>query len=172
VAAALGGLALGMGWVASTVDVASPIEPEAAVAADGEGGEVVEFRLPGLDGSLLGPPDYSGQVVLVEFWATWCIPCRLQAQNLETLHEEFGDSVRFLAVNSGENEKKVRAYVEKTPFSYPVLLDPRDSLSAEYQILGLPTLMILDPQGRLVFRETGVVDPGVLRREIEAAGAA
>ena len=173
VAAALGGLALSMGWVASTVDVASPIVPEVTVApADGEAGELVEFRLPNLEGGLLGPPDYPGQVVVVEFWASWCGPCRLQAKNLEILREEYGDSVRFLAVNSGENEQTVQSYVEKTPFSYPVLLDTRDSLGVEYQILGLPTLFIINPQGQLVFRETGVVDIGVLRREIAAAGVA
>ena len=173
-AAAFGGLAMSMGWVANTVDVASPVgaslgATDGAAPADGP---VADFRLQSLDGQLVGPPDFLGQVVLVEFWATWCGPCRLQANILEELHAEFDGQVQFLAVDSGESESTVRTYVEKTPFPYPVLLDPQDSLSAQFRIYGLPTVMVIDKQGRIVFQETGVTPADALRAQFRAAGAA
>ena len=68
-------------------------------------------------------------------------------------------------------EATVREYVARRPFSYPVLLDPEDSLGPRYQIYGLPTVMIVDRQGVISFLETGVSDTATLRRELAAVGA-
>jgi thiol-disulfide isomerase/thioredoxin len=171
-------LGFGMSWVAQTVDVASPVASLAAGPA-GEAGPAgaaagaypaPDFRLTALDGGLVGPPDFAGQVVLVELWATWCGPCRTQAKILEELHGEFPE-VQFLAVDSGEDEATVRRYVESSPFAYPVLLDPDDTVSSRYRINGLPTVMIVDRQGQISYFGTGVTPPATLRRELAAAGA-
>lgn len=175
VTAACLALALGMGWVANTVDLESPVQSlagEEVPAAGALGKPAPDFRLPSLDGGLLGPPDFPNQVVLVEFWATWCGPCRLQAKFLEELHREFEGKAQFLAVDSGESESTVRKYVEKTPFPYPVLLDQQDSLTARFQIMGLPTVMIINREGEITFMETGVTQVETLRHALRAAGAA
>jgi thiol-disulfide isomerase/thioredoxin len=172
-------LGFGMSWVAQTVDVPSPVSVPAAAgpegAAAGPGGAAgvyppPDFRLTTLDGGLVGPPDFAGQVVLVELWATWCGPCRAQAKILDELHEEFPD-VQFLAVDSGEDEATVRSFVDKTPFPYPVLLDPDDTVSIRYRVTGLPTVMIVDRQGRVSYMQTGISPAATLRRELKAAGA-
>lgn len=169
-----------MGWIADEVDVPSPGGLPAELVAAGvdpdapEGGDYPppDFRFPTLAGERLGPPDFPGEVVLVEFWATWCGPCRLQARFLEELHEELdGQGVRFLALNVGEDEETVRLYAERHPFPYPVLLDPQDSLSRRYRVLGLPTVMIVDREGEIQFLETGVSPKERLRLAIAAAGA-
>ncbi|MCP4653870.1 MAG: TlpA family protein disulfide reductase [bacterium] len=132
-----------------------------------------DFRLDTLAGGRTGPPDFAGEVVVVDFWATWCTPCRLQATYLEQLHEELaGRGVRFLAVATGEDEATVRRYVERTPFPYPVLLDPSSGVSRRYQILGLPTVMIVDRQGQISYLRTGITDPATLRQAVLRAGAA
>ncbi len=131
-----------------------------------------DFRLASLAGGRIGPSDFAGEVVVVDFWATWCTPCRLQATYLEQLHEELaGRGVRFLAVAAGEEEATVRRYVERTPFPYPVLLDPSSGVSQRYRILGLPTVMIVDRQGQISYLRTGISDPATLRRAILEAGA-
>lgn len=140
------------------------------------GGAVLEvspdFRLPTLDGSELGPPDFAGQVVLVEFWATWCVPCHKQAEVLHELHGEIdGSGVQFLAVDLGEEEATVREYVEKKPFPYPVLLDPEDNLTYEMGIYGLPTVMVVDSEGQVTYFETGLIPKGELVAELRRAGA-
>lgn len=168
-------VAFGMGWIAKSVDIGSPFSTSLEAGTDGALGAQYpppDFRLASLDGPMIGPADYPGEVVLAEFWATWCGPCRLQARVLEQLHEEMeGRGVRFLAIDVGEDEETVRNFVTETPFPYPVLLDPQDSLSARYQVLGLPTVMIINRQGQITFMETGVTPIEKLRSELEAAGA-
>ena len=175
VAVAFAVLAAGFHWLAKSTTNASPFadsETAGEAAADEQFLEPPDFRLASLDGELLGPGDYAGDVVLIEFWATWCGPCRLQARFFEQLHAELdGKGVHFLAIDAGEDEAKVREFVTESPFPYPVLLDPEDSLSRRYNIYGLPTVMIVNRQGEISFLETGLSDTHTLRAALAEAGA-
>ena len=170
VAFAFGTLGFGLSWLAGSLDLDSPVSRDLAVAGEA-GGDLVAFQLPQLEGGpLLGPPDFRGKVVVVDFWATWCGPCRLQAKFLDELfHELPADQVQFLAVDVGEDEATVRAYTEKTPFPYPVLLDSQDTLSSRYRINGLPTVMVIDPEGRISYQHTGVTPKASLLNRIQEA---
>lgn len=131
---------------------------------------LTSFRLDTLDGSLLGPPDLRGDVVVVDMWATWCKPCVIQAEILERLREEYADrGVSFLALNSGEDLETVRGYVEETPFSYPVLLDPEEKVMGAAELYALPTLVVLDPRGDVSYISIGITGASVVRNAIEEA---
>ncbi len=163
VAAVFVAVAAGMSFISKAVEISTPEEAGAHPAAD--------FRLASLDGARLGPPDFAGQVVLVEFWATWCGPCKLQAKFVEELHRELaGNGVEFLAVSVGEDEATVRQYVDRSPFPYPVLFDPEDSMTARYQLIGLPATMIVDRTGQVTYLEIGLRDADKLRHELRQAG--
>lgn len=128
------------------------------------------FQLDTLEGSRLGPPDLRGDVVVVDVWATWCTPCVTQARILERLHEEYaGRGVSFLALNTGEDPDTVREYVEDTPFSYPVLLDPEAEVMGAAGLFSLPTLLVLDPRGELSYVAVGLTGASVVRNAIEEA---
>ncbi len=128
------------------------------------------FDLPTLDGSRLGPADLRGDVVVVEFWATWCMPCKVQATILDGMHEEYRDrEVSFLALNTGEDADLVRRHVEASPFGYPVLLDPGESVLQAAGIVAVPVVMVLDPQGEVSFLSVGLTGASVLRQAIDQA---
>jgi thiol-disulfide isomerase/thioredoxin len=131
---------------------------------------LTSFQLDTLDGSRLGPPDLRGDVVVVDMWATWCKPCVTQAEILERLREEYaGRGVSFLALNSGEDPETVREYVEKTPFSYPVLLDPEGEVMGAAELYALPTLLVLDPRGDVSYLSIGITGASVVRNAIDKA---
>lgn len=138
----------------------------------GNEGSAPVFRLATLDGGEIGPSDFRGQVVLLDFWATWCIPCRFQEKILSQAYgdlEEMG--VQLLEVNLGEDAATVREHFAEGLPPWPVLLDTEDRLTAELGIEALPALMILDRNGEISYFDVGILDAEALRHKLELAGA-
>ncbi|MBW8874457.1 MAG: TlpA family protein disulfide reductase [Acidobacteria bacterium] len=148
---------------------------EGSSAARGGGAAApvkTDFRLKTLDGRSLGPKDFGGQVVVVDFWATWCLPCRLQAEILEPVYRDYkGRGVQFLAANVGEETETVKKFLQEKPFPYPVILDPEQSVSNDLGVLALPTLLVIDKKGKVSYFQSGVADGDTLRQLIKNAGA-
>jgi cytochrome c biogenesis protein CcmG/thiol:disulfide interchange protein DsbE len=132
----------------------------------------LDFRLKTTDGRTLGPRDFPGQVVVVDFWATWCAPCRIQAKILEPVsHDLQGHGVQFLAADMGEPEETVRGFLAGNPLPYPVLLDSDDKISDALGITALPTLMVIDKKGGLRYLQAGLADGDTVKRIIREAGS-
>lgn len=142
------------------------------VSSEGAGEPLPEFRLAAIAGGQLGSVDLAGRVVVYDFWATWCGPCHLQAEILHEMYPDHrGDGVEFVAISVGEPEEIVREFLAEKPYPYPVLVDPEDSMSVRLRILGLPTLIVTDREGRVVFRATGISDRRTIEKALERAGA-
>lgn len=134
-------------------------------------GDQVSFRLPALDGGELGSVDFPGQVVLLDFWATWCVPCRAQKAVLEEVVPEYPeDALHVLAVDVGEEAALVREHVADEPSPFPVVLDRDTSFFTSLGLFSLPSLLVLDAEGRLVEQVTGVIDARRLRTLLAEAG--
>jgi len=145
---------------------------EATAGPDAAPAVKADFRLKAVDGRTLGPKDFAGQVVVIDFWATWCGPCHIQARILEPLYREYkGRGVQFLAANIGEDSATVKEFLREKPIPYPVLLDPEDTISGKLGIQGLPTLMVVDKKGKVSYFRTGLADGETLRKVIKQAGA-
>ena len=144
---------------------------DAVGGSKGAVGAKPEFKLKTLDGRKLGPTDFPGQVVVVDFWATWCGPCRVQARILEPIYRDYeGKGVQFLAANVGEDEATVQRFVKNKPFPYPVLLDADSAVSTRFGIYALPTLMVIDKKGKIALLKSGLVDGPTLRQVHKDAG--
>ena len=117
-----------------------------------------DFSLQDMDEETHTLSDYRGKVVLVNFWATWCPPCRKEMPALEALYKKLGtDDFAVLAVNQWEDPDHVFTYTgDLNVFpSFPILFDPESSVSQDYNVKGLPTSFIVDRQGRLAYRAVG-----------------
>jgi thiol-disulfide isomerase/thioredoxin len=116
------------------------------------------LRLRDLDDRPQDLADLSGRLVLVNFWATWCPPCRREMPSLERLYQQLRDrGLTVLAVDVGEDADTVFAFtgqLEPAP-SFPLLLDPDSRAAQDWQVKGLPTSFLIDRQGRVIFRAVG-----------------
>jgi thiol-disulfide isomerase/thioredoxin len=140
-------------------------EPSGAVVVGQAAPSLVQ---PSLDGSVVRLEELRGRVVVVDFWATWCGPCHVQAEILKPLYERYrGRGVEFLAVSVGEPVETVRAFLAQRPLPYTVLTDAEDRLSARHEIFSLPSLMIVDRGGRVAFYQVGLSDSAELERVID-----
>ncbi len=127
-----------------------------------------EFSLASVEGEELGLGDLSGKVAILDFWATWCSPCHLQAEILEELQEEFaGQDLEIVSIDTGEVAERVRTFVEKNPKAFAVLIDADSKVSDEFEVTALPTVILLDRQGRIAFTSVGLTPANELRPVIQ-----
>ena len=112
-----------------------------------------------LDGTVHDLAQYRGKVVLVNFWATWCEPCRDELPSMLRLKEKF-DRQPFdvIAVNVDEPEARVRAFLEKTPLQFTVLLDPGKPVTKHWNARILPASYVIGRDGRVRYSAVGEID--------------
>ncbi len=108
------------------------------------------------DGNTIRLEDFRGKVVFLNFWATWCIPCRLEMPAMERLYQEFkGRGLVVLAVNVQEGPQAVRAFLREHKLTFPVVLDPKGAAAMTYLVHGLPATYLIDRKLRIVGRAFG-----------------
>jgi DsbE subfamily thiol:disulfide oxidoreductase len=129
---------------------------------------VPQFREPALGGGTIDWGDYSGKVVVVNFWASWCGPCRREAPALQRLWEEYRDrGVRFLGVDFKDDAAAARAYEEEFGITYPSVFDPSGKVAYDFQVLALPTTYVVGRDGWIAYHFTGIITEPLLRKSIE-----
>lgn len=128
----------------------------------GADGARIALRLPDADGALVDLTSYRGKVVLVNFWASWCPPCRKELPSLSRLRKLFGkDEFEIFAVNVGEDPETAFDFIGNP--NLPVLFDRDSKTMAAWPAKGMPTSLLIDRQGRIAFRALG-------GREFDAPG--
>ena len=114
--------------------------------------ELPNFTLTTLDGSEVDMHAVAAEnkIVLVNFWATWCGPCRMEMPMFERMYQDHGeDGFTILAVNVRESPEVVRAFIEDEGYTFPILLDEDGSLADSYGIRAFPTSLLVTPDARL-----------------------
>ena len=134
---------------------AAPDDPQFAAAvskleADNERREQADFTLADLGGKAWTLKELRGKVVVLNFWATWCPPCRKEMPDLEKLYQQFKEQGLEILAISDEDSGKVKPFIAQHKVTYPILLDPGRKVNELFQIEGIPKTFVYDRNGKLV----------------------
>lgn len=130
-----------------------------------------DFELARLDGQAASLSDYAGQVVLVNFWATWCPSCLSEMPAYEQVYQAHQPELVVLAINSQESLADVQQYAAGLGLSFPVLLDTQGLVTQrQYQVTGLPASFIIDRHGKIYYRHLGPLSAQTLTTKLAELG--
>ncbi|MDU4696256.1 MAG: TlpA disulfide reductase family protein [Paenibacillus sp.] len=163
------------GWFAGFIDGSkgSDNEPSlSAMAAEGApkpGTAAPAFSLPGLDGKTYEVGGKRDKVLLLNFWASWCDPCKEEAPELKALAEKYQDSLDIYAVNVTLYDKldEAKAFVKEYGYTFPVLLDEKEEVYRMFNGIAFPTNVLIDEQGVIRDVIVGVIPPEELEAKIK-----
>jgi cytochrome c biogenesis protein CcmG/thiol:disulfide interchange protein DsbE len=128
------------------------------------------FALTLFDGQAVALDDFRGKVVFVNFWASWCPPCRAEAPMLEATWRRLQEQgVVFLGVNTQDEEPRARGFLQEFGITFPNGRDPDGRIAIEYGVWGLPETFIVDPAGRITYKHIGTLGQALLLAKLDEA---
>jgi len=134
------------------------------------GNEAPDFELTTLDGEEVRLSDYRGKRVFINFWATWCPPCRAEMPDMQKLYEEENVDIEILAINITESEpseENVKQFVEDFGLTFPILMDRKTEVASNYQVQAYPTSYMIDSKGVIRFIAPGALNHDLMLQLIE-----
>jgi thiol-disulfide isomerase/thioredoxin len=139
--------------------------------ADLTGQVAADFTLKSSAGKEFSLKDLQGKFVLLDFWATWCGPCRRDLPAVEKLHQEFHrKGLVVLGINSGEDAETVNEFLRSSKLTYPMLLTADTSVALSYNVNAFPTEVLIDAEGKIVFYHVGAGGDKALRESLAKLG--
>ncbi len=155
-------LFLGGGWI-----LASKEPTSGAVSLDGltegalAGYLAPDFSLPAIDGSEMSLSELRGQPALLNFWATWCPPCRQEMPHLQAVSETFAGKAHVIGVDQGETADQVAAFADEIGIDFPLLIDEDGRVNKQFGVVALPTTIFIDENGVVTELFAGVLNEAV-----------
>lgn len=156
--------------VSVSLDAAPLKAAMAKLESDDQQRQQADFTLTDLNGKLWTLKNLQGKVVLVNFWATWCPPCRKEMPDLEKLYEELKDKGFVILAISDEEAAKVTPFIAAQKVTYPVMLDPGRKVNELFQVAGIPRSFLYDRDGKLVTESIDMRTERQFRAMLEMAG--
>ncbi len=128
-----------------------------------------DFVLPQLDGTPLRLSAYRGKIVLLDFWATWCDPCREETPHFVELQQKYADrGLQIIGISMDDTSEPVRDFYQQFHINYPVVMGDAKTGEAYGGVLGLPIIFLLDRDRRIVAKHMGSTKPETFDQEIAA----
>ncbi len=159
-----------MGWVVLFVALLSASACKRKPALDVSSGKQAApaFSLTDTEGKPLNLADLKGKVVLLDFWATWCAPCKVEIPHFVEMQKKYGpQGLQIVGLSIDDDAKPVREFTQKMGMNYPVALAD-EKLTTQYGgILGLPVAFVIDKNGNIVAKHVGETKPEVFEQEIQ-----
>ncbi len=126
-----------------------------------------DFTLKDLKGSEVQLSKLRGKKVMINFWATWCPPCRQEMPEIEKFFQEKKEDIEILAINiDGGAPKNVAEYIKKMKITFPVVLDEKDRVNERYKVMTIPTTFFVDENGVIINKYYSVMSLGVMKELI------
>ena len=125
-----------------------------------------DFTLLDAEDKPLNLADLKGKVILLDFWATWCAPCRVELPNLELLYRDFNDKGLLVLGVDGEESKDQAAFMEKFGYTFRTLVDPNEKVKNLYNVAGIPTTVLIDKEGNIQMFDMGTASYDSLRETL------
>ena len=149
-------------------------EKQAPVARVEVGQPAPAYAAASMAGTPVSLADLRGKVVLMNVWATWCGPCRQEIPELRAIHSAYKDrglEVIGVTVDAEGSDEAIRGFLKDFKMDYTIWRDPNETVQATFRMAGVPTTFVIDKEGVLRWRSTGVIEPGdsTLARAIETA---
>ena len=130
------------------------------------GGPAPQFELETVGGQIIKLSDFKGEFVVLNFWATWCVPCSKEMPEFQKAHQSLGgNNIKIIGVNFGEPKKRVDKFTQDYHLSFPVLLDGFGNTAEKYKVRNLPVTYIISPDG--IIREK-IIGGGLTKEIIES----
>jgi cytochrome c biogenesis protein CcmG/thiol:disulfide interchange protein DsbE len=114
-----------------------------------------DFELEDMDGNMVSLSDYRGKFVILNFFASWCPPCREEAPELQAYEERYGDQAKLLILDRAEPKLKVQEFIEEFNSTSTYLLDYNDSMAKPYGVIGQPETFFIDEEGIIRYHHIG-----------------
>jgi thiol-disulfide isomerase/thioredoxin len=121
----------------------------------GPGVAAPDFELENLEGKPVKLSELKGKPVFLDFWATWCGPCRRALPHTQEFAKKYKDKAHILAINVRESKEKVQQFMEQNKYTFPVLLDTKGEVARAYQVSGIPHFVIIDAEGKIQLIKVG-----------------
>lgn len=157
----------------------SRVDAQQLTAQEEQSGEAPEetppmapdFKMMDADGNEVHLSDYTGTPIVLNFWASWCGPCKMEMPEFNDKYQELGGEVQFLMVNMTtsyrESLEKAQTLIAEQEYVFPVFYDTEGDAAATYGVYSLPTTIFIDAEGRAIAQATGAIDAETLQTGID-----
>lgn len=145
--------------LSGTADAANPLK-DLVIVSEVTRQQAPGFEIENLAGGNTGLKDYRGKIVLLNFWATWCMPCRAEMPGMETIWQKYKEQdlvVAAISVDEG-SRGRIETFSKLLDLSFPILLDPESNVSNLYKVSNMPTSFLIDRNGKIISRIVGTDD--------------
>lgn len=158
------------GGVAGRETSSEPVDIDGPRLPAAVGSAAPDFTLPNLEGESVSLSSLRGKPVVINFWATWCAPCKEEMPLLEKTAQQLGDQVVILGVDYAEGKDVVQSFVSELGLTFPILLDSDGAVADRYFVRNYPSTFFVDAEGVVRAQRVGLLDEDLLEKYLETIG--